>query len=116
MAVTGAEVIAKVSVQGAAEADAQLQGVGKQVQQTSEKAKEGGLSLGGMFKNALSFAAGGLIQQGLGLLKDQIAGVFTESMDAQAGLAQTNQVLASTHGIAGVTAGAVLDLATQYSH
>src|SRR6266568_2610550 len=116
MAIQAALLTAEISVVGAAEAKAALQGVGQQAQQTGERAKEGGLGLSGMFKNALSFAAGGAIFAGLGFLKDQIGGIFTESMNAQAGLAQTNQVLASTHGIAGVTANAVLDLATQYSH
>ncbi len=69
-----------------------------------------------MFRQALSFAAGQAIFAGLGILKDQIGGIFTESMNAQEGLAQTNQVIASTKGVAGVTAQAVLDLATQYSH
>src|SRR6266568_9050866 len=116
MAIQAALLTAEISVVGAAEAKAALQGVGQQAQQTGEKAKEGGLGLSGMFKNALSFAAGGAIFAGLGILKDQIAGIFTESMDAAAGLAQTNQVIASTHGIAGVTANAVLDLATKFSH
>jgi phage-related protein len=116
MAFTGAQLIVAISVEGAEQAKAALQGVGQQVQQTGEKAKEGGFSLSRMFQNALSFAAGGLIQQGLGILKDQIQGIFTESMDAAAGLAQTNQVIASTHGIAGVAAQAVLDLATKFSH
>ena len=93
-----------------------MQGIGQQAQQTGEKAKEGGLGLSGMFKNALSFAAGGAIFAGLGFLKVQIGGIFTESMDAAAGLAQTNQVIASTHGAAGVTAASVLDLADKFSH
>src|SRR6266568_3237512 len=116
MAIQAALLTAEISVVGAAEAKAALQGIGQEAQQTGEKAKEAGGGLGGMFKNALSFAAGGAIFAGLGILYFLIGGVFTESMDAQAGLAQTNQVLASTHGIAGVTANAVLDLATQYSH
>src|SRR6266566_3208534 len=116
MAFTGAQLTVAISVQGADEAKAKLQGVGQEVDKTGEKAKEGGFSLGGMFKNALSFAAGGAIFAGSGFLKDQIGGIFTESMNAQAGMAQTNKVIESTHGVAGVTANAVLDLATQYSH
>ncbi len=108
--------MAKVSVEGDAEAKAKLQGVNQEVQQTSDKAKEAGGGLTGMFRQALSFAAGQAIFAGLGFLKDQIAGIFTESMNAEAGLAQTNKVIESTHGVAGVTANAVLDLATQYSH
>jgi hypothetical protein len=51
-----------------------------------------------------------------GFLKDQVKGVFQESLDAQQGLAQTNAVLKSTHDASGMTAQAVLDLAGQYSH
>ena len=69
-----------------------------------------------MFTQALSFAGGQAIFAGIGFLKDQIGGIFTESLNAQAGLAQTNKVIESTHGVAGVTANAVLDLATQFSH
>ncbi len=116
MAITAAQLVAKVSVEGDAEAKAKLQGVGQEAQKTGEKAKEAGGGLGGMFKNALSFASGQAVFAGLGFLKEQIGGIFTESMNAQAGLAQTNKVIESTHGIAGVTANAVLDLATQYSH
>src|SRR6266849_5044582 len=116
MAITAAQLVAQVSVQGDAEAKQKLQGVSQEVQKTSDKAKEGGLSLGGMFKQALSFAAGGLIQSGLGILKDQLGSIFEESTNAASGLAQTNAVLKSTGDVSGITAQAVLDLATQYSH
>src|SRR5947207_12470118 len=116
MAITAARLVAKVSVEGDAEAKAKLQGVGQEVQKTGEKAKEAGGGLSGMFKNALSFAAGGAIFAGIGFLKDQIGGIFTESMNAADELSQTNAVLASTHNIAGVTAQTVLDLAANFSH
>src|SRR6266702_1492905 len=116
MAIQAALLTAEISVVGAAEAKAALQGIGQQAQQTGKKAKEAGGGLSGMFKNALSFAAGGAIFAGIGFLKDQIGGIFDESLNAQAGLAQTNKVIESTHGVAGVTANAVLDLATQFSH
>src|SRR5260221_6882017 len=69
-----------------------------------------------MFKQALSFAGGQAIFAGLGFLKDQIGSIFEESTSAASGLAQTNAVIKSTGGVAGVTAQAVLDLATKYSH
>src|SRR6266704_5917807 len=116
MAIQAALLTAEVSIVGAAEAKAALQGIGQEAQQTGEKAKEAGGGLSGMFKNALSFAAGGAIFAGIGFLKDQIGVIFEESLNAQAGLAQTNKVIESTHGVAGVTANAVLDLATQFSH
>ncbi len=116
MAITAAQLVAKVSVEGDAEAKAKLQGVSQEVQQTADKAKEAGGGLGGMFKQALSFAAGQAIFAGLGILKDQIGGIFTESMNAQAGMAQTNEVLRSTHDASGMTAQAVADLAGNLSH
>src|SRR5260221_10246036 len=69
-----------------------------------------------MFKSALAFAGGQAIFAGIGFLSSQIGDIFQQSIDAQAGLAQTNQVIKSTGGVAGVTAQSVLDLATQYSH
>ncbi len=116
MAIVGAQLVTKVAVEGDAEAANKVRGYGQVVDQTQGKSDKASGAIGGMFKQALSFAAGQAIFAGLGILKDQIAGIFSESMNAQEGLAQTNQVIASTKGVAGVTANAVLDLATQYSH
>src|SRR5260221_448535 len=116
MALTGAQLVTKIAVESDAEAKAKIESVGQAVDKTSAKAKEGGFSIGGMFKQALSFAGGQAIFAGLDFLKNQIGHIFQQSTDAQAGLAQTNQVIKSTGGVAGVTAQAVLDLATQYSH
>src|SRR5260221_250811 len=69
-----------------------------------------------MFKSALAFAGGQAIFAGIGFLSGQIGDMFQQSMDAQAGLAQTNQVIKSTGDASGMTAQAVLDLATKYSH
>ncbi len=116
MAIVGAQLKAVITVEGAEQAKAKLQGVGQEARAAGKSAQEGASGLSGMFKNALSFAAGGAIFAGIGFLKDQIGGIFTESMNAEAGLAQTNKVIESTHGVAGVTANAVLDLATNFSH
>ncbi len=82
----------------------------------SEEAKKSSSGFSSMAKNALSFAAGGLIQSGLGLLKDQLGGIFQESMDAQAGMALTTAVLKSTHAASGETAQSISDLAGNLSH
>src|SRR5258707_14167744 len=116
MALTGAQLVTKIAVESDAEAKAKIESVGQAVDKASAKAKEGGFSIGGMFKQALSFAAGGLIQSGLGILKDQIGNIFEESTNAASGLAQTNAVLKLTGDVSGLTAQAVLDLCTQYSH
>ncbi len=90
--------------------------VKSEMKSVSEEAKKSSSGIGSAFKNALSFAAGGLIQQGLGLLTSQIGDMFQQSSDAAAGLAQTNQVIKSTGDASGETAQSILDLATKYSH
>src|SRR5260221_9160966 len=116
MSITGAQLVTKIAVESDAEAKAKIESVGQAVDKASAKAKEGGFSLGGMFKQALSFAGGESVFAGLGFVKDQIGSIFEESTSAASGLAQTNAVIKSTGGVAGVTAQAVLDLATKYSH
>jgi len=115
MALTGAQLVAKVSVEGDVEAKQKLQGVSQEVQKTSDKAKEGGLSLGGMFKQALSFAGGQAIFAGLGFLKDQLTSVFDVTIAHQGVMAQMNQVLQSTHDVSGMTAEALQGLAESLS-
>ena len=83
------------------------------VKDTAEKSSGG---LKSMFSSAVAFAGGGLIQSGLSMLKDQIGGVFQESMDAQAGMALTTAVLKSTHAASGETAQSISDLAGNLSH
>ncbi len=90
--------------------------VKSELSSVSDEAKKSSSGFGSMAKNALSFAAGGLIQQGLGILTSQIGDMFQQSSDAAAGLAQTNQVIKSTGDASGETAQNILDLATQYSH
>src|SRR6266704_205661 len=61
-------------------ADLQAGNVVDKTQESSDKASHG---IAGMFKNALSFAGSQAIFAGIGFLKDQIGGIFTESMNAQ---------------------------------
>ena len=60
--------------------------------------------LGGMMKNAFSFAIGGLIETGIRGIADSLGGIVTGAMEAQEIQAQLNAVLTSTGGISGVTA------------
>src|SRR5260221_303912 len=113
MAITGASLVAKVSVEGDAEAKAKLQNVDEKVKGTSSGFKS---FLGNALSMAGGFAVANIAGNAIGFLSGQIGDMFQQSMDAQAGLAQTNQVIASTKGVAGETAQAVLDLATKYSH
>jgi hypothetical protein len=102
-----------VEITGATAAQSQLRGVGK----ATEEAKGG---FKGMIGSAMSFAGAigiaNLASDAFGFLKDQVGKVFAESMNAQLGMAQTNAVLKSTHDISGMTAQAIGDLATKYSH
>src|SRR5260221_9927271 len=116
MAFTGAQLVTKIAVESDAEAKAKIESVGQTVDKTKERSDRASGGLQGMFKSALSFAGGQAIFAGIGFLSSQIGDIFQQSIDAQAGLAQTNQVIKSTGGVAGVTAQAVLDLATTYSH
>ncbi len=116
MALTGAQLVTKIAVESDAEAKAKIASVGQQVDKTKEQSDKASGGLAKMFTNALAFAGGQAIFAGLGFLAGQIGDIFQQSTDAQAGLAQTNEVIKSTGGVAGVTAQAVLDLATKYSH
>src|SRR5260221_465030 len=113
MALTGAQLVAKVAVEGDAEAKAKLQNVDEKVKGTSSGFKS---FLGNALSMAGGFAVANIAGNAIGFLSGQIGDMFQQSMDAQAGLAQTNQVISSTKGVAGETAQAVLDLATKYSH
>src|SRR5260221_14780000 len=98
MALTGAQLVTKIAVESDAEAKAKIESVGEAVDKASAKAKEGGFSLGGRFKQALSFGGGQAIFAGLGFLKDQIGKIFEERTSAGADLVQTNIVRRSAMG------------------
>jgi hypothetical protein len=88
--------------------------------EVDKSAKETGGGFKDLLKNAASFATGmavfNVAGEAVGFLKDQLGGVFQESMDAQAGMALTNAVLKSTHDASGETAQSVADLAGNLSH
>lgn len=72
--------------------------------------------LGGILKNALGFAAGGLLQKGIegltGSVVDLAKSFVEEASAAQLVATQTDAVIKSTGGAAGMTAEAVADLAS----
>lgn len=113
MGISAAQLNAEVKVTGVKEAQSDLKGMGQTVDETQSGFK-------GMLGNALSFAAGGLVMNAVsaaaGFLKDQIGSVWTETMQAQQAMAQTNAVLKSTHDASGETADSIEALANQYSH
>src|SRR6266568_4140929 len=113
MSIVASQLIAEVKIVGDTEAKQKLGKVSESVDKTAGGFKS-------MLGNALSFAGGlgvfDLASTALGYLKDQFSGVFQESMDAQAGMAQTVSVLKSTHDASGMTADAIADLAGNLSH
>src|SRR6266487_4899623 len=101
MSITAAQLIAEVSVKGATEAKAQLEGVG----QASEKSTGGFKNmLSGALSTAVGFGALSLASNAFSFVKDQLSAVFTESMNAQAGMAQRVARLKETGDAAGMTA------------
>src|SRR5437763_6810126 len=112
MPISAASLVARVSAEGVETTEHQLESVGRKSDETKSHFD--------LLKGALSFAAGQAlftgISDGIRFLKDQLGQAFQQSMDAQAGMALTNQVLKSTHDASGMTAQGIGDLATQYSH
>jgi hypothetical protein len=105
--------VSKTATESNANISSSLSKTGKAAEETSKGFK-------GMASSALSTAIGfgalNLAADGLGFLKDQLGSVFEESMNAQAGMAQTNEVLKSTHDASGMTAQGIADLAGNLSH
>lgn len=112
MSITAAQLVAKVSVEGADSAKSQLSDVGKSADTTS-----GGF--GSMLKSALSTAAGFAIfnlgGKAVGFLKDQLLDCVTAAMAHQQIMAQTAQALKSTGDASGMTADSIQNLAESFS-
>lgn len=112
MSVTVAQLVAQVSVQGAAEAKAELQGMATATDEAS-----GGMK--GMLGNALSFAAGQAVfmavGQAIGFVKNQISDSITLAIAQQQIMSQTNAVLKSTGDVSGMSAQAIANLADSLS-
>src|SRR5260221_14149313 len=81
----------------------------------SDEAKKSSGALKSMFSSAVAFAGGGLIQSGLGLLKDQIGGVLEEARDGTGGMAATTTDPKGTHQLLGETYPVISNLAGQLS-
>lgn len=112
MGVTAAQLIARVSVQGATEAKSELKSVGQAAGETSGGFKS-------MLGNALSFAAGqavfNMVGQGVSFLKDQIVSTIQVAIAHQQVMAQTTQAIKSTGDASGMTAEAISGLADSLS-
>src|SRR5216684_3036731 len=112
MSMMGAQLVAKVSVEGDAEAKQKLQGVSDKAKETSGGFKEmltHGLEITGVF------AAFDLAKEGVRMLGDQIGDVIKVTEAHQLVAAQMVQVLKSTRDISGMTADALDNLAQSFS-
>lgn len=111
MALTAAQLVANVSVQGVDSAKQQLQGMSQIVNQTSSGFKA-------MLGNALNFAATqafNLVGQAINFLKDQTVDAVKLAMQHQDVMAQTVQTLKSTKDASGLSANALSNLALSLS-
>src|SRR6266487_1102613 len=111
---------AQASARGNREAAAASTHAGSAMSGMHEHIKRASSGFLEMTPNALSFVGGmvamNLASRAISFLSDAFKGMIQESTDAADELAQTNATIKSTHGVAGVTAQAVLDLATKFSH
>src|SRR6266540_4997251 len=96
-----------------------LSGIQKGLSQAEHETKQKAGGLGSFFGSAFSGAAGNLIASGIETLTSTIGSfvtdAFTGAREAQQLMAQTNAVITSTGGAAGVTAQHVADLASSLS-
>jgi phage-related protein len=112
MAIQAAQLIARVSVEGDAEAKAKLQGVSESVKETSGGFKS---MLGGAMSFVTGMVAFAAASAAVMFLKDQVSDLLRVTLDHQQIAAQTNQVLQSTHDVSRMTASAIDDLASSFS-
>src|SRR3954452_16423234 len=113
--IVASQLIGEVKIVGDTEARQKLGEVSASVD------KAGGV-IGGL-KGAFSGAFAWISEGGLGnvisafdTLRGAFGSVLQESLDAQAGMAQTVEVLRSTHDASGMTADAIANLAGDLSH
>src|SRR5258706_384148 len=115
MGITALQLSAKVTAD-TKEAEAALDRVHDKADNASGEKGSGGLK--GFLGHMLAIAGGiGIVSAvggAVGFLTSNIGDMVQSGMSANEALAQTNAVLTSTHGVAGVTAGAVAQLADHY--
>jgi len=96
-----------------------LSGIQKGLAQAENETKQKAGGIGGFFGKAFEFATGGLIASGISALSGVVSGfvtdAFADARETQQLMAQTNAVITSTGGAAGVTAQHVADLASSLS-
>lgn len=112
MAITATQLVARVAVEGDAEAKQKLGEVDKKVKESEGGFKEflkHSLEMAGVFK---AFEMAG---EGVNFLKEQFVDSIKSAIDHQQIMAQTNQVLKSTRDVSGMTGESLDNLATAFS-
>ena len=110
--VVASQLVARVSVEGADEAKGKLSEVDRKTKETEGGFKEfakHALEMAGVFK---AFELAG---EGVDFLKEQFVDTIKTAINHQQIMAQTNQVLKSTHDVSGMTAESLDKLATAFS-
>lgn len=111
MAITATQLVARVAVEGDTEAKQKLGEVDKKVKESEGGFKEflkHSLEMAGVFK---AFEMAG---EGVNFLKEQFVDSIKSAIDHQQIMAQTNQVLKSTHDVSGMTAESLDNLAAAF--
>jgi phage-related minor tail protein len=100
------------------QADKSLKGFHKNLDDTKGHAEGAGGGVLGFTKNIAGIAAGvgvaNLLSTGFGIVRDAAGDMMQAAMDSNRGIAQTNAVLASTHGVSGQTAQSIASMADQF--
>ncbi|MGZ3677040.1 MAG: phage tail protein [Ktedonobacterales bacterium] len=111
MATTAAALAVKISVDSK-DAESGMRSMGETVNKTGGNFKG---MVGSMLTMAGGIGVAKLAGDAFVFFKDQIGDTVKQAMDAQNVMAQTNAVIQSTHGAAGMSAQAVSDLAGSLS-
>jgi hypothetical protein len=117
VATTIAELQAVVTAD-TTQGDKSLKGFHKNLDDTKDHSDKASGGVLGFTKNIAGIAAGvgvaNLVSAGFGMIRDTASDMIQSAMDANKGIAQTNAVLASTHGVSGQTAQSIAALADQF--
>jgi phage-related protein len=112
MAITAAQLVAVVSVQGDAEAKAKLQGMNESVKETSGGFKS---MASGAFSFLGGMAAFALASSAVSFLKDQVSDLFRVTLAHQGVMADTVNTLQHMGSASGQSAQSVADFADKMS-
>ncbi|MGH9637430.1 MAG: phage tail protein, partial [Candidatus Angelobacter sp.] len=108
MSATIADLKASISISGADKAKSDLGGIGKSVGSMGDSFKHGLATVTGFITG---FAGLTIVSDAIGLVKDQLVGMFQAAIDEQKIMGQLNAAIKSTHDVSGMTADSLKALA-----